>query len=518
MVDINQYQQQTTPQGAQAKATYQSSGIGEALAAAGRSTQDLAFTLVDAKKRREDRKAQAWYAENAPQMQSQIIDLQLKALAEGPEDGDGLTGAFLDEAEKVLQAYAKSAPNKRAQEILKARGGEWLVGQKDKMVGEEFVRGQKYVATAFERGMDSAAKVVAADPTEFVAMVQDMEFSLQQSPLTTEAKADLRVKLRQKLAVTKVAAEAQADPAKWLETDKSKDIAWNLLPLEAQQKMQAQAENEVRVRTAQEEAAREKAERETKRSAYDMATESVLNGTPYAPPPGMRPKDQQDVEEYRLRLAEQERYKQAGGAIESDPAYRDELLILMSSSSKAPFLESHIDKTRLSERDFQTFRTAQVRMSGDRSTRVSDVSRYVNKAMAAYGLDKGKLAKQRERTWNMVMLDAVAQKEDQLGRPLDDREMDEVAAAAFRQTDEGGFFRSPKPTVLQVDPQLGPIISGFLRDTTVAVSPENIVAVQQDIEKNREVLAAQLEAEGIPVTKAALAERYGQLYRQQFAQ
>lgn len=524
MVQINEYRQTTTPQGALVQPRAQSSGIGEAVAGVARAAGQAAGQAIQAQERRDERKARTWFAETAPSMQSELLALRQKALDEGPEDGDGITGRWLDEAEKVMQAYAKAAPNARAQEMLKIQGGEWLIQQKDRLVAEEFQRGQKYVATAFARGVDESAKVIAQDPAEFGSMVQQWEFSLSQSDLPNDVKAELRADARLKMAGAAVSAQIQADPASWIASDKSKDLPWNLLPKDAQDKFMAQAEQEVYVRQQRAEAAVAKEQKQLKDAAYNAATEAALSGQSFTPPAGLDPYEAQQAREYYTRLVEQQAYQAKGGSLTTDQEYYDQVLAAMSGEDKTPFLGMNIDRTRLSERDFRTFNNAQIRMREGRSTATADVSPYVKRAMTKAGIDKGPKAKAREQAWTMAMLDAVSQQEEALNRPLNQKELQDIADQTFLSVTEterlGGLHTSRTPTIREVDPAIAPIISGWLKDTPTEITPAAILELQRSIEEPdmQRALDAALEEQGKPPTKQNRAILYGEVYKAQFGQ
>ena len=262
----------------------------------------------------------------------------------------------------------------------------------------------------------------------------------------------------------------------------------------------------------------QKREVDTKRKndAYNMATDSVLIGTPFSIPVGMESYEAQQIVEYRQRLAEQEDYKAKGGALSDDLAYRDEVQALLYSENKAGILAHHIDQTRLSESSYKTLTTAQTLLRGGRNTAVTDVRPTIQRVLTESGMGKSDMDKKRVPAWEMIASDMVMQQEEVLGRPLDKPEMEAIISSAFRATTQQGMvFKDDVPTARLIDPTMGVIISAGLRGTGIEVTPANIVGLQEKILANSQELKKLMQEEGIPVTATNMTRYFMDNYAEQ---
>lgn len=511
MVQINQYTQRTTPQGAMISPNIRPSPVPGAIGELGRAISDGADRV-------EEHIADRWLAENLPSLQSEVTEAQMGALQSAPPDGAGVTGRVIGDADKIRQKYLKLAPNKRAQDKLSIQANDYILGAKDRTLAKEFEMRTKHTVTGAQNGNDAVAKIVGVDPSQFSERLTERIFAINQLEIPGPEKAALIEETKLNISYAKVASEINADPGGWLKADKAKDLAWGLLPKEVQDKAIESAENEVYVRTQRAEAEKNRVERELLKSAYDAATDSVLKGTPFVMPRGLGSYNELQVEEMRKRLVDQKRYESLGGAVESDPAYHDDLLAMMSDDNKTPFMTMIIDRSRLSERDYNTFNNAQIKFKSGRSTAVADVGQEVTRAIVAAGLNKGPKATEMNRTLQMMALDAVAQQEEEKGRPLNREErqqtVDGLVMGAIKEKRYFGLTEVPVPSVKRLDIATAPISSRFMARYNIPITSETLLSAQQEINKQKDDLSSILENEGKPVTPQNLAIKYWELYQE----
>lgn len=254
-----------------------------------------------------------------------------------------------------------------------------------------------------------------------------------------------------------------------------------------------------------------------KKQAYDLATDAANKGIPFKPPAGLGSYETQQAVEYYQALVEQKAYQAKGGALTTNQEYLDELQAMMFAEDKTAFLRHNINETMLSARDYRTAKTTQARMTGGRTTSVSDVGAEVDRAMLENGYGKNEMNNKRASVWKMVALDMIAQREAETGIPVGVDERKKIIRESLGTViGEDGWFQSAKKAPSAIDPKIATIISRGMVNTAIPITSERMFAIQQDIEANADKLDDTLEANGIPVTPQARAELYMLGYSEQY--
>lgn len=560
-VQIQQYQQTQTPQGSTLPTQVASPGkvIGQAIAGLGRNVSGLASDL-DAVA---DRKAQVEAGRILADAEVLVSEqLMTEANALGDTDPTGFAGKFNESMKKVTaKVIERGADNPYLSGHLKL-GAEKL--QRGYFV--QAMKSERDATTKFSTKqagdiINANAKLAAIDPSRFAELSERTSQQIDAMPGVPAAwKAEVKTKAaagiaqasivsiieKDPIAASKILADSESPITKALDADafiSLKDKAdggaidmqgrtegraiaakafrsGGLVALDAaldkikDEKVRDSAAKYAKAEYSMLDMQKNELERKLEEQAFNVATDAANTGVPLKLPAGMSSTNIQKATEYYLRLVEQKAYQAKGGALTSDPNYVDELQAMLYANDKTPYVGAIIDVSRLSERDARTFKTAQAKLKGDRTTKVSEVGPYIDRAMTEQGLGKTEADKRRTQAWKAMTSDRVMQLEDQFGRPLSADEMGKVARDAFSQTmtDDGWFRDTVVPTVRKLDPAMSTIISGGLKGTSVPITPDKILDLQKQIADAAPMIAGYLEAEGRPVTQQEITRWFMEQY------
>lgn len=250
----------------------------------------------------------------------------------------------------------------------------------------------------------------------------------------------------------------------------------------------------------------------------DRMFQSAAAGQAWVAPDWMRAVDVAAMADKDKRYRENLQWDSEGGAKTSNQEYLNTVMAAAFASDKTEFLNMKIDKTLLSRGDFGSYSRLQAKLAGDRTATEGDIGPTVDRYLAGYqfkGTNDQKKA--REQATKTVMLDLVMSREQSLGRKLTQAEMEQEFGKAFQQSGTTvsmiPMMESTHPALDLIKPESAALISNAIRGIGGDPYPATVLKVQQDIERQRGAIEANLEEIDLPVTDNNVTQYYLELMK-----
>lgn len=238
MAKIPVYQQQNVPNQATSITRLPADKTGEGLVSIAGSGMKL-VSAID-QKQKED--AAFWVSENAPKFDSQlsvVLDQQkTNALPGAPDFRDN----YLSEFDKWTATAIEAAPNAHAKRALTAHLAGTREAHSNNALQFQHVEDQRHKGDQYQKGVNTAAILVSADPNQFDRYMGLQMSTLEATAIQPEARAKLRDIARGTIAGAAVKGQIDQDPANW----KGEGSAWNILTLPEREQALAYADKKNR--------------------------------------------------------------------------------------------------------------------------------------------------------------------------------------------------------------------------------------------------------------------------------